>query len=102
MVAAKAESPPKLDAVGDAREAAVEAEEMGVAAAEATREAARGLAPVSVFISRKTQRLYVRQAFQPVLESPITIQRPIVRSERMSSRRWSASVTATCDGAWCR
>jgi hypothetical protein len=41
---------------------------------------ARDLAPVSVFISRKTQRLYVRQAFQPVLESPVTIRdadRPI-------------------------
>lgn len=25
------------------------------------------------FISRKTQRLYVRQSFQPLLESPITI-----------------------------
>jgi hypothetical protein len=33
-----------------------------------------------VFISRKTRRLYVRQAFQPILESPVTIQdadRPI-------------------------
>jgi hypothetical protein len=33
-----------------------------------------------VFISRKTQRLYVRQAFQPILESPVTIRdadRPI-------------------------
>jgi hypothetical protein len=31
------------------------------------------MSPVSIFISRKTQRLYVRQSFQPVLESPITI-----------------------------
>jgi hypothetical protein len=31
---------------------------------------------VSVFISRKTQRLYVRQAFQPVLEIPVTIRDP--------------------------
>jgi hypothetical protein len=33
-----------------------------------------------VFISRKTQRLYVRQAFQPILEIPVTVQdadRPI-------------------------
>ena len=34
------------------------------------------MAPISVFISRKTQRLYVRQAFQPVFESPVTIQNP--------------------------
>jgi hypothetical protein len=78
--AAKAELQPKLDAAAAAREAAVEAEKVRVAAAEAAREAARGLEPVSVFISRKTQRLYVRQAFQPILESPVTIQdadRPI-------------------------
>jgi hypothetical protein len=38
------------------------------------------LEPVSVFISRTTQRLYVRRAFQPILESPVTIldaDRPI-------------------------
>jgi len=29
---------------------------------------------VSVFISRKTQHLYVRQSFQPVFESPVTIR----------------------------
>ena len=29
-----------------------------------------------MFISRKTQRLYVRQAFEPVLEVPVTIQDP--------------------------
>jgi len=31
---------------------------------------------VSVFISRKTQRLYVRRSFQPVLETEITIADP--------------------------
>ena len=31
------------------------------------------MAPVSVFISRKTQRLYVRHAFQPLFESDVTI-----------------------------
>ena len=29
---------------------------------------------MSVFISRKTQRLYLRQAFRPILEIPVTIQ----------------------------
>jgi hypothetical protein len=78
--AAKAELQAKLDAASSAREVAGEAEKMQVAAAEAAREAARDLEPVSVFISRKTQRLYVRQAFQPILESPVTIRdadRPI-------------------------
>ena len=77
---AKAELQPKFDAVASAREAAVIAENARVVAAEAARKAARDLDPVSVFISRKTQRLYVRQAFQPILESPVTIRdadRPI-------------------------
>ena len=30
--------------------------------------------PVSVFISRKTQRLYIRQGYLPVFEGPITIR----------------------------
>jgi hypothetical protein len=99
VTAAKAEMQAKLDAASSAREAAVEAEKMRVAAAEAAHEAARDLEPVSVFISRKTQRLYVRQAFQPILESPVTIQdgdRPIgthvfTALERIgdSDMRWS-------------
>jgi hypothetical protein len=71
--AAKAELQPKLDAVTSAREAAVVAETARVAAAEAARQVARELEPVSVLISRKTQRLYVRQAFESILESPVTI-----------------------------
>ena len=76
LAAAKAELQPKLDAVVAAREAAVAAETARVVAAEAARKAARDLEPVSVFVSRKTQRLYVRQAFQPILEIPVTIQDP--------------------------
>jgi hypothetical protein len=78
--AAKAELQPKFDAVASAREAAVMAENALVVAAEAARKAALDMEPVSVFISRKSQRLYVRQAFQPILESPVAIRdadRPI-------------------------
>jgi len=74
--AAKAELQPKLDAVALAREAAVAAETARVAAAEAARQVARELDPISVLISRKTQRLYVRRAFEPILESPVTILDP--------------------------
>jgi len=72
--AANSATQPKLDAVAPAREAAATAESERAAAAKAAREAARALAPVSVFISRKTQKLYVRRAFEPVLESPVTIR----------------------------
>jgi hypothetical protein len=98
--AVKAALQPKLDAVAPAREAAAAAETARVSAAEAAREAARELEPVSVFISRKTQRLYVRRAFQPILESPVTIldaDRPMgthvftamERTNRDTDLRWS-------------
>jgi hypothetical protein len=78
--AAKAELQPKLDATTAAREAAAAAEAARIAAIAAARQAAREGEPVSVLISRKTQRLYVRQSFEPILESPVTIvdaDRPI-------------------------
>ena len=74
--AAKAELQPKLDALAASREALTVAEATRVKAAEAAREASRALEPVSVLISRKTQRLYVRQAFEPVFDAPITVQDP--------------------------
>ncbi|MGY2901267.1 L,D-transpeptidase family protein [Bradyrhizobium sp. URHC0002] len=66
----------RLDAATAAREAAAAAEAARVAATEAARQVAGELQPVSVLISRKTQRLYVRQAFKPILESPVTIADP--------------------------
>jgi hypothetical protein len=74
--AAKTELQPKLDAVAAAREAVTAAGAARVAAAEAARQATRELEPVSVLISRKTQRLYVRQDFEPVLDVPVTILDP--------------------------
>jgi hypothetical protein len=98
--AAKAELQPKLDAVTAAREAAAAVETARAAAAEAARQVARELEPVSVLISRKTRRLYVRQAFQPIFESPVTIADPdrpigthvftaIERSSGEANLRWS-------------
>jgi L,D-transpeptidase catalytic domain len=80
LALAKAELQPKLDMVIAAREAASAAENARLAAADAARNLARALEPISVFVSRKTLRLYVRQARQSLLEIPITIQdvdRPI-------------------------
>jgi hypothetical protein len=66
----------RLDAATSAREVAAAAETARIKAAEAARQVARELKPVSVLISRKTQRLYVRQAFEPIFESPVTIADP--------------------------
>jgi hypothetical protein len=80
LASAQAQLQAKRDALAAAREAASTAEAARIIAAEAARKAVRDLEPISVFISRKTQHLYIRQAFQPILEVPITIQdsdRPI-------------------------
>jgi L,D-transpeptidase catalytic domain len=74
--AAMAEVQPKLDAATSTREAAAAAENERAAATKAAREAARELEPVSIFVSRKAQRLYVRRGFEPVLETPVTIRDP--------------------------
>jgi hypothetical protein len=97
--AANAELQPKLDAVKAARETAVAAENTRIAAVEAARQMARELEPVSVLISRNAQRLYVRQAFEPLFESPVTIldpDRPIgthvftaVEQSTGDTMRWS-------------
>ena len=39
-------------------------------------EAKRKTQPVSIFISLKTQKLYVRQGHEPVFEAPVTISEP--------------------------
>ncbi len=97
--AAKAELQQKRDAATSAREAAVTAEAARRQAAETARQITRELQPASVLISRKTQKLYVRQAFEPIFQSPVTItdpDRPIgthvfTATERTSddTLRWS-------------
>ncbi|HSR80073.1 MAG TPA: L,D-transpeptidase, partial [Hyphomicrobiaceae bacterium] len=44
------------------------------AAAAAAKEAAAKMSPVSVFISRQTQRVFVRQGFQPIFDMPVTMK----------------------------
>ena len=76
LATAKAELQPKLDAVGPAREAWWQPRPARAAASEEARKTARDLEPISVFISRKTQHLYVRQGFEPILDIPVTIRDP--------------------------
>jgi hypothetical protein len=98
LAAGKAELQPKLVAMTAARLAATEAESLAAREAAHAAERAHELEPVSVFISRKTQRLYVRQALKPVLEAAVTIQEPdrligthvFTAMERMGTGiRWS-------------
>jgi len=61
------------NAARDAVKAALDAKDV---AAKEARLAQTKTAPVSVFISRKTQRLYVRQGFQPMFDAEVTIRDP--------------------------
>lgn len=67
-------SEPKVEAAEKAKREAAEAEQERKKAVEEAAVAQRKLLPVSVLVSRATQRLYVRQANEPVLEVPVVIR----------------------------
>jgi lipoprotein-anchoring transpeptidase ErfK/SrfK len=73
---ARADAKAKLDATAAAQDAANAAEARRADTAKTAREAKLALEPVSVFISRATQRLYVRRGFGTYLEVPVTIRNP--------------------------
>jgi L,D-transpeptidase-like protein len=71
---AKARAQANTDAATAAEDQAKAAEDASDAAQDAATEAKRRILPISVFVSRKTQRFYVRQGYVPVFEGPITIR----------------------------
>jgi hypothetical protein len=84
---AKADAKSKLDAAAAAKDAAKAAETKKADAAKAASEAKLALEPVSVYISRATQKLYVRrnthkrspdggEVFDATIEVPVTIRNP--------------------------
>ncbi len=107
------------DAAAGAKVAAKEADTAKAAAAKAAREAKLALEPVSVYISRATQMVYVRrnthkpwadggEVFDYSIESPITIRdpgRPIgthvftAMAEDNGTLRWSAVTIEGADSA---
>jgi hypothetical protein len=76
LEAAEADAKAKLDAAAAAKDALKAAEAKRTEAAAAARDAKVALEPVSVFISRKTKKLYVRRGFQATIEVPIAIRDP--------------------------
>ena len=84
---AKADAKSKLDAAAAAKDAAKAAETKKADTAKAASEAKLALEPVSVYISRATQKLYVRrnthkpwpdggEVFDATIEVPVTIRNP--------------------------
>jgi hypothetical protein len=86
--AAKADAKSKLDEAAAAKEAAKAAQARNADAANAASEAKLALEPVSVYISRAAQKLYVRrnthrpapdgggEVFDATIEAPVTIRDP--------------------------
>jgi len=84
---AKADAKSKLAAAAAARDSAKAAQTKKADSAKAAREAKLALEPVSVYISRATQKLYVRrnthklwpdggEVFDASIEVPVTIRNP--------------------------
>ncbi len=85
---AKADAQSKLDAAAAAKDAAKAAETKKAATAKAASDAKLALEPVSIYISRATQKLYVRrnthkpapdgggEVFDTSIEVPVTIRDP--------------------------
>ncbi|MBI3702092.1 MAG: L,D-transpeptidase [Afipia sp.] len=85
---AKADATPKLAALSATKDAAKAAEKKKAEMAKAASEAKLALEPVSIYISRATQKLYVRrnthkpapdgggEVFDTSIEAPVTIRDP--------------------------
>ena len=76
LEAAMTRAQAKKNAAALAQEEAKAATAAASRAADAAETAKQNTSPVSVFISRKTQRLYIRRGNVPVFESPVTIRDP--------------------------
>src|SRR6185369_6327758 len=118
--AAKATAKSKLDAAAAAQDAAKAAETKKANAAKAASEAKLALEPVSIFISRATQKLYVRrnthkpapdgggEVFDATIEVPVTIRNPEKRigthvftamARNDTGLRWTAVTIDNADDA---
>ena len=117
--AAKADVKPKLDAAAGAKDVAKAAAAKKAETAKAASEAKLALEPVSIYISRATQKLYVRrnthkawpdggEVFDFSIEVPVTIRNPDQRigthiftamARNDSGLRWSAVTIDDSDDA---
>ncbi len=78
-------------ALTNVQKAVVDLKSAQLAMVEVKRDIVRRSKPISVLISLKSQRIYVRQGFEPVLEAPISISQPIDRvgTHVMTAMRFS-------------
>ena len=116
---AKADAKARADAAAAAKDAVKAVEKKTAEAAKAASEAKLALEPVSVYISRATQKLYVRrnthkrwadggEVFDASLEAPVKIRNPnrpigthvfTAMARNGAGLRWSAVTIDDGDGA---
>jgi hypothetical protein len=72
--AAKRQAQANLEAATQAKAEAKAAAAAVTPAVEGAERAKENTSPVSVFVSRKTQRLYIRKGNLPIFEGPVTIR----------------------------
>src|SRR5216684_189240 len=105
---AKADTKSKLDAAAAAKDAAKAAQTKKADTAKAASEAKLALEPVSVYISRATQKLYVRrnthkqwpdggEVFDATIEVPVTIRNP---DKRIGTHVFTAMVRNDAGLRW--
>jgi hypothetical protein len=119
LEAVKAKSKEQLDALAAAQDAAKAAETRRAEAVKAASDARLALEPVSIYISRATQKIYVRRnthqknrdggvMFDATIEAPITIRDPQRRigthvftamARTDTGLRWTAVSIENEDGA---
>jgi hypothetical protein len=117
--AAKAEAKSKLDAAAASKDAIKTAEKNKADLAKAAKDAKLALEPVSIYISRATQKLYVRrnthkrwpdggEVFDFSIEVPVTIRDPdrkigthvfTAMARSGAGLRWTAVAVENADGA---
>ena len=117
---AKADAQPKLEAATAAKDAAKAAEKKKTETAKAATEAKLALEPASIYISRATQKLYVRrnthkpapdgggEVFDTSIEVPVTIRDPgkplgthifTAQARNDTGLRWTAVTIDNADDA---
>jgi hypothetical protein len=117
---AKADAKPRLDAAVAAKDAVKAAQTRKAETARIAREASLALEPVSIYISRTTQKLYVRrnthkpapdgggEVFDATIEVPVTIRNPdkpigthvfTAMARNDAGLRWTAVTIDNADGA---
>ncbi len=117
---AKAEAKSKIDGAAAAKEAVKSAETRKASTAKAANDMKLALEPVSIYVSRATQKLYVRrnthkpapdgggEVFDTTIEVPITIRNPekkigthvfTAMARADTGLRWSAVTIENADDA---